>query len=155
MAIDDEYVYTISSSTSSKIAELWHKTCQKQALFTSFCNFSAIFLISFFIDFDASKSVLESFFAFFSKIRPKTCITALKTEVFCDLFYLVTCDDLDLYYGHKAQEMIQRSETLSMPISWLCLCLISKFCSPMSPSPKSQTFILWPDLWRHWWPGVH
>ena len=23
-----------------------------------------------------------------------------------DLFYLVTCDDLDLYYGHKAQEMI-------------------------------------------------
>ena len=32
------------------------------------------------------------------------------------------------------------SETLSMPISWLCLCLTSEFCSPMSPSPKCRTF---------------
>ena len=47
---------------------------------------------------------------------------------------------------------LQMSETLSMPISWLCLCLTSQFCSPMSPSPKCRTFWLWPDLWRHTWP---
>ena len=35
---------------------------------------------------------------------------------------------------------LQMSETLSMPIGWLCLSLTSKFCSPKSPSPKSQTF---------------
>ena len=37
----------------------------------------------------------------------KTCIAALNHEIFLfDLFHLVTWDDLDLYYGHKAQEMI-------------------------------------------------
>ena len=48
---------------SSKIAEIWHKTCQKQALFTSFRDFTGIFRILFFeTDFDASKSVLGSCF---------------------------------------------------------------------------------------------
>ena len=37
----------------------------------------------------------------------KTCIAALNHDFFLfDLFHLVTWDDLDLYYGHKAQEMI-------------------------------------------------
>ena len=35
---------------------------------------------------------------------------------------------------------------------WLCLRLTSTLCSPMSASPKSRTFWLWPDLWRHQWP---
>ena len=35
-------------SISSKMAEIWHKTCQKQARFTSFRDFTVIFLISFF-----------------------------------------------------------------------------------------------------------
>ena len=35
-------------SISSKMAEIWHKTCQKQALFTSFREFTVIFLILFF-----------------------------------------------------------------------------------------------------------
>ena len=47
---------------------------------------------------------------------------------------------------------LQMSVTLSMPIHWLCLRLTSKFYSPMSPSPKSRKFWLWPDLWRHQWP---
>ena len=50
---------------------------------------------------------------------------------------------------------LQMSVTLSMPIYWLCLRLTSKFCSPISPSPRSRTFWLWPDLWRHWWPRGH
>ena len=36
----------------------------------------------------------------------KTCITALNPDFLFDLFYLVAWDDLDLYYGHKVQEMI-------------------------------------------------
>ena len=35
-------------SISSKLAEIWHKTCQKQPLFTSFRDFTEIFLILFF-----------------------------------------------------------------------------------------------------------
>ena len=35
-------------SLSSKMAEIWHKTCQKQALFMSFRDFTVIFLILFF-----------------------------------------------------------------------------------------------------------
>ena len=81
----------------------------------------------------------------------KTCITALNHDFFY-FFHLVTWDDFDLYYGHKAQENLQMSVTLSMPIHWVCLLLTSKFYSPMSPSPKSRKFLLWPDLWRHQWP---
>ena len=44
---------------------------------------------------------------------------------------------------------LQMSETLSMPIHRLCLRLASIFCSLMSPSPKSRTFRLGPDLWCH------
>ena len=49
------------------------KYVKKQTLFTSFRDFTVIFLILFFTDIDASNSVLDSFFAFFflSKIRPK------------------------------------------------------------------------------------
>ena len=37
---------------------------------------------------------------------PVSPITALNPDFLFDLFYLVTWDDLDLYCGHKAQEMI-------------------------------------------------
>ena len=61
----------------------------------------------FLTDFDASKSVLGSFFAFFAKIWLKNMYRSSKSWFFLfDLFHLVTWDDLDLYYGHKAQEMI-------------------------------------------------
>ena len=49
---------------------------KKQALFTSFRDFTVIFLYYFFIDFDASK-VLGSFFAFFAKLWPKKHISQL------------------------------------------------------------------------------
>ena len=61
----------------------------------------------FFTDFDYSKSVLGQFFAFFAKIWPKNTYRSYKSRFFLfDLFYLVTWDDLYLYYGHKAQETI-------------------------------------------------
>ena len=104
-------------------------------------------------DFDASKSVLGSFFGFFEKIWPKNMDRRSKSQFFFDLLHLVTWDDFGLYYGHKAQEMILTDVSdPSMPIHWLCLRLTSKFYSPMSPSPKSRKFWLWPDLWRHQWP---
>ena len=91
-------------SISSKMAEIWRKTCQKQALFTSFRDLTVIFLILFLTDFDASKSVLGSFFAFFAKIWPKNTYRSSKSRFFwLDLFYLVTWDDRDHYYGRKAQ----------------------------------------------------
>ena len=88
---------------SSKMSEIWHKTCQKQALFTSFRDFTVIFRF-FLTDFDASKSVLGSFFAIFAKIWPKNMYRSSTSRFFLlDLFYMVTWHDLDLYNGHKAQ----------------------------------------------------
>ena len=97
-----------SKSISSKITEIWHKTCKKNVIFTSFRDFTVIFLILFFlIDFDASKSDLGPFFKSFAKIWPKSMYRSTKSRnLLVWPFYLVTWDDLDLYYGHKAQEMI-------------------------------------------------
>ena len=85
-------------SISSKMAELWHKTCKKQALFMSFRDFSAIFLILFLpILTLQTKSVLGSFFAFFAKIWPKNWYHSFKFQfLLFDLLYLVTWGGLDL-----------------------------------------------------------
>ena len=147
-------------SISSKMAEIWHKLCQKQALSTSFRDFTAIFRILFFDRFWRFKSVLGSYFAFFAKIWPKTCITALSPDFLCSTFCMCLPGDLRwpwhipiMVIKHR-KWCLQMSETLSMPIRWICLSLTSKFCSPMSPSPRSRTFWLWPDLWRHCDPKI-
>ena len=49
-------------SISSKMAEIWHKTCQKQALFTSFRDFTVIFLILFFDQFWCFKKCFRVIF---------------------------------------------------------------------------------------------
>ena len=49
-------------SISSKMAEIWHKTCQKQALFTSFRDFTVIFLILFFDRFWCFKKCVRVIF---------------------------------------------------------------------------------------------
>ena len=75
--------------------------------FPVIAGLTVIFRILFLIDFDASKSVLRSFFASFAKIWPKNMYHSSKSRFFLfDLFYLVTWDDLDLHHGLKAQEMI-------------------------------------------------
>ena len=81
----------------------------------------------------------------------KTCIAVLYPDFFCLTFFTwwpemtLTCI---MVTKHK-KWYLQMSVTLFMPIHWLCLRLTSKFYSPMSPSPKSRKFLLWPDLWRH------
>ena len=49
-------------SISLKMAEIWHKTCQKQALFTSFRDLTVIFLILFFDRFWCSKKCFNVIF---------------------------------------------------------------------------------------------
>ena len=138
-------------SMSLKMADIWHKTCQKQTLFTSFRDLTVIFRIFYFLtDFDASKSVLGSFFAFFAKIWPKNMYRSSKSRFFFlfDLFYLVTWHDLDLYYGRKStvQWYLQMSETQSMPISWLCLCLTSaiSLADVTKPEMSNILTLTWP-----------
>ena len=70
-----------------KMAEIWHKTCQKQALFTSFRDFTVIFRILFLTDFDASKSVLGNFSCSLRKSDLKICIAALNHDFFCLAFF--------------------------------------------------------------------
>ena len=100
-------------------------------------------------DFDASKSVLGSFFAFFAKIWPKNMYRSSKSrKFFCLTFFtLVTWDDLDLYYGHKAQEMI------SYRCQWHYLCRfmalfalnIEILLADVTKSEKSKILTLtWP-----------
>ena len=52
-------------SIYSKMAEMWHKTCHKHTFHVISGPYRDF---PFFTDFDASKGVLESFFAFFAKI---------------------------------------------------------------------------------------
>ena len=147
-------------SISSKTAELWYKSCQKRALFTS----TAIFLIVFFTDLDASKSVLviDALFAKLWLKMLKTSIAALNHEIFCLTFFTwlaeMTLTYVGIMYIMVTKNMtwcLKMSETLSMPIRWLCLSLTSQFFTPMSPSPKSRNFLLWPDLWCHSLPRGH
>ena len=78
-------------SISSKMAEIWHKTCQKQALSRHFGTFPWFSEFYFFTDFDASKTVLGSFFAFSAKIWPKNMYRTSKSRNFLlDLF--LPCD---------------------------------------------------------------
>ena len=149
----DKYLQNFKSITS-KIAEICYKTCQKQTLFTSYRVYTAIFLFKKNItDFDASKKVLESFFPFFTKILPKNIHHSSKSRN-CFVWPCLPGDlrwlwPILMVTKHR-KWYLQMSETIPMPIRWLCLSLTSKFCSPMWTSPKSQTFWLWPDLWRHW-----
>ena len=84
----------------------------------------------------------------------KTCIAALNHEFFCLTFFTWWPEMTltSIMVTKHSKWYLQMSETLSMPISWLCLCLTSQFGLPMSPSPKSRTFWLCPDLWRPSWP---
>ena len=69
-------------SISSKMAEIWHKTCQKQALFTSFRDFTVIFLILFFDRFWCFKQCFRVIFAFFEKIWLRNMYSSSKSHFF-------------------------------------------------------------------------
>ena len=145
-----EYVYKFSSRYLQKWLRYNIKHVKNRHFSSHFATLPWFSEFCFLTDFDASKSALGPFFrVLLRKSDLETCIAALNHEFFFDLFHLVTWDDLDLYYGHKAQEMILTDVSdismihdVSMPIHWLRLRLTSKFYSPMSPSPKSRKFWL-------------
>ena len=68
----------------------------------------------------------------------------------------MTWDDLDLYYGHKAQELILThiSNTTHADSLGLFALNINIVLANVT-KPKIRTFWLWPDLWRHQWPLGH
>ena len=69
-------------SISSKMAEIWHKTCQNRHFSRHFGTLPWFSEFYFLTDFDASKSVLGSFFAFFAKISPKNMYRSSKSRNF-------------------------------------------------------------------------
>ena len=74
----------------------YDKNLSKQAFFTWFRDFTAIFRF-FFIDFATSKSVLESFFALFVKIWPENMYHSSKSRKFVVWpFFPGDWDSLDL-----------------------------------------------------------
>ena len=100
----DEFVYIISSQYLQKWPRYDIKHVKNRHFSRHFGTLQWFSRFYFLTDFDASKSVLGSFFAFFAKIWPKNMYRTSESRNFLlDLFYLVTWDDLDLYYGHKAQ----------------------------------------------------
>ena len=150
-----EYVYKISSRYLQKWLRYNIKHVKKQALFTSFRDFTVIFRILFFDRFWRFKKCFRVIFAFFVKIWPTNMYRSSKSRKKICLTFFTWWPEMTLTFIMVTKHRkwyLQMSVTLSMPISWLCLCLTSQFCSPMSPSPKCRTFWLWPDLWRHSWP---
>ena len=100
----DEYVYKISSRYLQKWLRYDIKHVKNSHFSRNFGILPRFSEFCFLTDFDASKSDLGPFFAFFAKIWPKNMLRTSKSRNFLhDLFYLVTWDDLDLYYGHKAR----------------------------------------------------
>ena len=100
----DEYVRKISSRYLQNRLRYDGKHVKNRHFSRNFGTLPWFSEFYFLTDFDASKSVLGSFFAFFAKIRPKSMYRSSKSRHFLlDLFYPVTWDNLDLYYGRKAQ----------------------------------------------------
>ena len=151
----DECVHKISSRYLQKWLKYDRKHVKNRHFSRHFRTLPWFSEFYFLTDFDASKGVLGSFFAFFAKIWPKNMYRSSKSRNFFAWPFFTWWPEMTLTSIMVATHIkwcLQMSETLSMPISWLCLCSTSQFCLPMSPSPKCRTFWLWPDLWRHSWP---
>ena len=150
-----EYVYKISSRYLQKWLRYNIKHVKNRHFSRHFATLPWFSEFCFLTDFDASKSVLGSFFAFFVKIWPKNMYRSSKSRNF--FVWPFSPGDLRwpwplLWSQSTGNDTYRCQWHVSMTISWLCLCLKSQFCSSMSPSPKCRTFWLWPDLWRHSWP---
>ena len=144
-----EYVYKLSSRYLQKWLRYSTKHVKNRHFSRHFGTLPWFSAFCFLTDFDASKSVLGSFFAFFAKIWPKNMYRSSKSrKKLFDLFHLVTLRwPWPVLWSQSTgnDTYIQMSVTLSMPIHWLCLRVTSTFYSPMSPSPKSRKFWLtWP-----------
>ena len=83
----DEYVHTISSRCLQKWLRYDTKHVKNRHFSRHFGTLPRFSEFYFLTDFDASKSVLESFLAFFAKIWPKNMYCTSKSQIFLlDLF---------------------------------------------------------------------
>ena len=139
-----EYVYKISSRYLQKWLRYDIKLIKNRHFSPHFGTLPWFSEFYFLTDFDASRSVLGSFFTFFPKIWLKNMYRGSKSR-FClllDLFYLVTWDDLDMYYGHKAQEMILTdvSDTIHADslVHWSLVRFIGDLRGAFPPPPAGR-----------------
>ena len=143
-----EYVYKISSRYLQKWLRYNIKHVKNRHFSRHFATLPWFYEFCFLTDFDASKSVLGSFFAFFVKIWPKNMYRSSKSRIFLfDLFHLVNWDDLDLYYGHKAQEMILTdvSDTIHADLLALFVLNIAVLLADVTKPEMSNILTLtWP-----------
>ena len=143
-----EHVYKISSRYLQKWLRYNIKHVKNRHFSRYFATLPWFSEFCFLTDFDASKSVLGSFFAFFAKIWPKNMYRSSKSRIFLlDLFHLVTWDDLDLYYGHKAHEMILTdvSDTIHADSLALFALNIKILLADITKPEKSKILTLtWP-----------
>ena len=143
-----EYVYKISSRYLQKWLRYNIKHVKNRRFSRHFGTLPWFSEFCFLTDFDASKSVLGSFFAFFAKIWPKNMYRKSKHDFFLfDLFHLMTWDDLDLCYGHKAQEMILTdvSDTIHADSLALFALNIEILLADVTKPEKSKILTLtWP-----------
>ena len=115
-------------SISSKMAEIRHKRRKKRHFSRHFGTLLWFPEFYFVTDFDASKSVLRSFVAFFANIWPKSMHRSSKSRIYLfDLFtwwseMTLTC----IMVTKHRKWYLQMSVILSMPIHWLCSRLKSK-----------------------------
>ena len=130
------------------MAEMWHKTCQKQALFTSFRDFTVIFVILFSDRFWRFIKCFRAIFRILCENWPKNMYRSSKSRNFLfDLFYLLTWDDLDLYYVYKAQKMILTdvSDTIHADSLALFALDIESLLADVTKPEKSKILTLtWP-----------
>ena len=125
------------TSISSKMTELERFTCWKQALFTSFLQFSIGNFL--FLNFCSILIIQKVYWGHFScsmrKSDLKTCIATSMTQNFLfDLFDLVTSDDLD----RKSLRMVHRSVLDNIHANWLRLRLTLSIFALMPSSTERQ-----------------
>ena len=134
---------------SPKMAEIWDKTCKKQALFVIswLWRFSQFYILT---NFDASKKCFEVIFHVLLRLSDlKTCIAALNHNFFC-----LTCFPGDLRWpwplvwsqstGNDTYKC-QRHYPCRFIGFVSCLRLTSKLCSLMSEKLNILT-LTWPVM---------
>ena len=102
----------------------------------------------------------KCFRVFFSRSLRKSdlkkCIEALNHEIFCfTFFHLVTWDDLDLYYGHKAQEMLLTDVSDTIHADSLALFALNIEILLADVTKPEKVRKLWTLTWPvdvHQWP---
>ena len=142
-----EYVYKISSRYLQKWLRYHIKHVKNRHFSRHFGTLPWFSWFCFLTDFDASKSFLGLFFAFLRKSDLKNMYRSSKSRFLFYLFHLVTWDDLDLYYGHKAQEMILTdvSDTIHADSLALFALNIEILLADVTKPEKSKILTLtWP-----------